>query len=245
MKKIIFFAALVLFALLEGCSEKAPVTPDGGSRMTIKAYWNDSPDSIPHYVPMANAKVILSSEYGTQIKTTDANGILELTGLPSAIYDVSVRMQHPQDASISLVGTMLSIPTSPEKAAVDTIYAKAVSNSGIAINEIYTGSSSRYFYDQFVELYNSSDSVKYLDGMMVMRFTGNTTGKGTGADEGDDGDIDGASYIFKFPGNPGEKKLSFPAKEISRPGSKCNRPQKQRRHRPFKSRLGIFQPILH
>ncbi|MGE5430265.1 MAG: hypothetical protein ACM3QX_04275 [Syntrophomonadaceae bacterium] len=214
MKKIIFFAALVLFSFMEGCSEKAPVTPDGGSQMIIKAYWNDSQDSIPHYVPMANAKVILTSAYGTQVKSTDANGILELTGLPSAVYDVSVRMQHPLDASISLIGTRLSISTSTEKAAVDTIYAKAISNSGIAINEIYLGISNRYFYDQFIELYNSSDSVKYLDGMMVMRFSMNTSGKGSGADEGDDGDIDGVTYAFKFPGNPGEKNYPFPPKKF-------------------------------
>ncbi|HEX2865522.1 MAG TPA: DUF4876 domain-containing protein [Ignavibacteriales bacterium] len=216
MKKIIFLAALALFIFMEGCnSEKAPVTPDGGSQLTIKAYWNDSQDSIAHYVPMANAKVILSSEYGMQVKNTDANGVLELTGLPSAVYDVSVRMQHPLDASITLVGTRLSIAISPEKAAVDTIYAQPTSNSGIAINEIYqAGSSSnglKYFKDQFIELYNSSDSVKYLDGMMVMRFTGSTT---AGVDQDNDGDIDGLSYAYKFPGNPGERNYPFPPKKF-------------------------------
>lgn len=210
MKKIIFLAALAFIIFLDGCSEKAPVTPDGGSQMTIKAYWNNSTDSIPHYVPMANAKVILTSEYGTQVKNTDMNGVLELSGLPVATYNVSVRMQHPLDASVTLVGTMLKIATSAEKAVLDTIFAKPVSNSGIAINEIYVGSSQKYFFDQFIELYNSSDSTKYLDGVMVMRFTGNTTGKGTGADEGDDGDIDGATYVFKFPGNPGEMNYPFP-----------------------------------
>lgn len=210
MKKIISLAALLLLIFIEGCSEKAPVTPDGGSKMTIMAYWNSSTDSVPHYAPMANAKVILTSEYGTQIKNTDMNGVLELSGLPVANYNVSVRMQHPLDQSVTLVGTMLNISTSTEKTAVDTIIAKPISNSGIAINEIYIGSSQKYFFDQFIELYNSSDSTKYLDGVMVMRFSGNTAGKGSGADEGDDGDIDGATYVFKFPGNPGETNYPFP-----------------------------------
>lgn len=215
MKKIIFFAALTLMILLQGCGEKAPVSPDGASRMIIKAYWNDSMDSTAHLIPMANAKVILTSEYGMMVKSTDANGVMDLDGIPCAVYNVSVRMQHPSDASISIVGTKLSIATSVEKAAVDTIIAKPVSNSGIAINEIYQAGAlnSTYYNDQFIELYNSSDSVKYLDGMMVMRFSISNT-KGPGADEDDDQDIDGLSYAYKFPGNPGEKNYPFPPKKF-------------------------------
>lgn len=216
MKKFLLFSVLMLIVLFEGCGEKAPVAPDGESKMVLRALWNNSTDSIPHYVPMPNAKVVLSSEYGIMVKNTDENGVLELNGIPSAVYNVSVRMQHPMDASITIAGNKLSIETSANKVAVDTIIAKPVSNSGISINEIYAAGavSHLYFYDQFIELYNSSDSVKYLDGMMVMRFTGNTTGRGPGADEGSDGDIDGASYTFKFPGNPGEKNYPFPPKKF-------------------------------
>ena len=38
-----------------------------------------------------------------------------------------------------------------------------------------------------------------------MRVSGNSEGgRGPGADEGNDGDIDGVTYIFQFPGSPGE-----------------------------------------
>jgi hypothetical protein len=40
--------------------------------------------------------------------------------------------------------------------------------------------------------------------MIVSRVSGNSAGKGPGADEGDDGDADGVTYIFQFPGKPGE-----------------------------------------
>ncbi|MGE5441034.1 MAG: DUF4876 domain-containing protein [Bacteroidota bacterium] len=215
MKRILLPLAFLLIALMQGCAEKAPLMADGESKMILKAFYNSSTDSVPHYIPMANAKVILQCEYGVLVKSTDANGIMELNDLPCAVYNVSVRMQHPSDKSITLVGTKLSVATSMEKVAVDTIIAKSVSNSGIAINEVYAVGpvSNLYFYDQFIELYNSSDSVKYLDGMMVMRFASNSISeghKGPGADEGNDGDIDGPTFMFKFPGKYGEKNYPFP-----------------------------------
>ncbi|MGE5354107.1 MAG: DUF4876 domain-containing protein [Acidobacteriota bacterium] len=211
MKRLLLCISLMMLILAQGCSEKPPVVADGNSKMIIRAFWNSSTDSNPNYIPMANAKVILSSEYGLMVKTTDINGVVELDGLPCTAYNVSVRMRNPIDASIVYAGTRLSIETSTEKTEIDTIYAKPVVNSGIVINELYVGgpvNSDFYFYDQFIELYNSSDSVKYLDGMTIMRFTGNSISegyKGPGADEGNDGDIDGATYVFKFPGKYGEK----------------------------------------
>lgn len=214
-KRILLPAVLLIFVLMQGCAEKAPLMADGESKMILRAFYNTSADSIPHYMPMANAKVILQCEYGLMVKTTDANGVLELNDLPCAFYNVSVRMQHPADASITLVGTKLSIGTSMDKTAIDTIFARPVSNSGISINEVYAVGpvSNLYFFDQFIELYNSSDSVKYLDGMMVMRFASNSLSeghKGPGADEGDDGDIDGPTFLFKFPGKYGERNHPFP-----------------------------------
>lgn len=217
MKKILLFAVLAFIVMLQGCAEKAPLMADGDSKMIIRAFWNNSTDSVAHLIPMANAKVILNSEYGFMIRNTDANGILELDCIPCAVYNVSVRMQHPEDAGITLVGSKLSIGTSIDKVAIDTVIAKPVSNTGIAINEIYAAGpvSNLYWFDQYIELYNSSDSVKYLDGMMIMRISGNNDGhKGPGADEGDDGDIDGVTYAFKFPGKPGEKNYPFPPKKF-------------------------------
>ena len=114
-----------------------------------------------------------------------------------------------------MVGNLSDQVVTSGNVVVDTVKASQIANTGICINEIYVGgpvNSIFFFYDAFWELYNYSDEVKYLDGMMMMRVSGNsiTDGhKGPGADEGDDGDIDGATYIFKFPGNPGEKNYPF------------------------------------
>ncbi len=213
-------SALMVVCLLYsyGCKEPPPVTAEGNSRLELTAVWNASEsDSLPDYQALKNAKVILSSEYGIQVRQTDNEGKLIITGLPSSVYGISVRMQHPNDPNIQLVGNIKDVEVLSGKVSCDTIIAKPISSTGIAINEIYACGPENnifFFYDQFIELYNASDSVKYLDGMMVMRVSGNLDGKGSGADEGDDGDIDGVTYVFKFPGNPGEKNYPFPPKKF-------------------------------
>ena len=211
MKAFLYFY-IVLF-LLAGCREAPPVGVDGNAEVKIYSIWDSvlqDLSTVPS--PMKNAKAILSSEYGTLVRTTDENGILKLSGLPSSTYSISIRMPHPADPSILLVGNLRDVSIISGSEFSDTIVAKPISSSGIAINEVYACGPVNnifFFFDQFIELYNSSDSVKYLDGMQIMRVSGNSTGKGAGADEDDDGDIDGITYIFKFPGNPGEQNIPF------------------------------------
>ncbi len=212
MNRIKIFLALTIITAI-GCSEDPPVQVDGYAKIKIAALWDTSPvDSTQLYTPLSNAKVILVSEYGSRIEVTDNNGNLVLENLPSSTYGISVRGHHPDDENIIIVGNMPEVEVLSGETVEDTIYAKSVSSKGIAINEINAAgpvNNSFFFYDQFIELYNSSDTIKYLDGMMIMRFSGNSQGKGPGADEGDDGDIDGVVYVFKFPGSPGEKNYPF------------------------------------
>ncbi|NWF90525.1 MAG: DUF4876 domain-containing protein [Ignavibacteriaceae bacterium] len=213
MKKISSVFLFLLLGLIS-CQEEPPVVPDGNSKINLMALGDTTlVDSIPHFIPMQNAKVILSSEYGLMIKYTDQNGSLILEGLPAAAYSISVRMPHPLNENILLVGNIRDVQVSPAQVTADTIFAEQVANTGIAINEIYAGGPLNnifFFYDQFIELYNYSDEIKYVDGMIVTRVSGNNDGgQGPGADEGNDGDIDGVTYIFKFPGKPGETNYPF------------------------------------
>ncbi|MFA6980893.1 MAG: DUF4876 domain-containing protein [Ignavibacteriaceae bacterium] len=209
----LFLPIYVILILFTGCKENPPVGIDGGAELKLFSVWASvQQDQSTVTLPMKNAKVILNSEYGIFIKSSDENGILNLSGLPSSIYNISVRMQHPVDPNILLVGSLRDVQILSGHKFIDTILAKPISSFGIAINEVYACGPSNnifFFFDQFIELYNSSDSIKYLDGMQVMRVSGNSTGKGAGADEDDDGDIDGITYIFKFPGNPGEHNFPF------------------------------------
>ncbi|MBU0475539.1 MAG: DUF4876 domain-containing protein [Bacteroidetes bacterium] len=212
MKKILL--PLLFLTLLFSCQEKSPLQVDGEAELRIVAVWNNSAvDSIKNYISLANSEMILVSEYGIRTEYTDENGILHLKSIPSAVYQISARGKHPLDATILLVGNLNDLEVLSGMQIVDTIFTKPISSTGISINEIYAGgpvNSIFFFYDQFIELYNSSNEVKYLDGMQIFRVSGtdNFT-KDPGDDWDDDDDIDGISYAFKFPGRSGEKNYPF------------------------------------
>ncbi|MCK4715868.1 MAG: DUF4876 domain-containing protein, partial [Candidatus Marinimicrobia bacterium] len=78
-----------------------------------------------------------------------------------------------------------------ENIIIDTIYTIASgAQPGLKINEIYSAgppNRSYYFYDQFIELYNSSSDTIYLDGMVICRMWHM---------------LESVTYIFQFPGEP-------------------------------------------
>ncbi|MCX6149807.1 MAG: DUF4876 domain-containing protein [Ignavibacteriales bacterium] len=215
MKQFLFVIIIVLFVYLTGCSENPPSLQDGNSTIKLIALWNDPElDSTQNPIPLINAKVIVTSEYGIQIFYTDNSGSLNLSNLPASTYNISIRMPYSRDPNIILIGSIFSVSIKSGQTFTDTVVASPFSNDELVLNEVYyvgPVNSISYYSDQFIELYNSSSSIKYLDGIMVMRFSGNNElgNKGPGADEGNDADIDGVSYIYKFPGKPGENNYPF------------------------------------
>ncbi len=216
MNKIRFTAALILLTAF-ACKEEGPSNIDGQAEWKIQTIWDRSAynDEEP-FVPLGSSKVAFKSEYGEFSEYADINGLLEMKNLPSSVYTLTVIASHPEDETISIVGSKKEVTISSGRTYLDTIFTKAVSSSGIALNELYfAGPENRvfYFFDQFVELYNSSNETKYLDGLILMRVSGNRDDGelGPGADENSDGDIDGITYAYQFPGEPGGKEYPFPA----------------------------------
>ncbi|MGE5436551.1 MAG: DUF4876 domain-containing protein [Syntrophothermus sp.] len=212
MQKFLVLFFIISSVLFVGCLEEPPVFFDGQSKIEITAVW-ENPER-GDIEPLSFAKVIVSSEYGINVYSTDGAGLLVLNNLPAATYNISVRKQLPLDSTIIICGTINNIRLSFNSSFVDTIRTNATSFSGITINEIYSSGPVNnifFMFDQFIELYNSSDSTKYLDGMIITRMSkGNVLyGSGPGSDYGNDGDIDSVTYIFKFPGNPGEFNYPF------------------------------------
>jgi hypothetical protein len=221
--KLLKFISLFLLFYMYGCMQNPPVVQDGNGSLELKAVWDKSLDSIPDLVPLPHAKVILSCQYGMSIYYTDSVGTLKLNHLPSAKYNISVKAPHPDYPTLILVGANRDVNIGTGLPGTQTIIAKTVPNTGIAINEIYCSgpvNNMFYFYDLFIELYNSSDSIKYVDGMQFMRVSANTPlsnppgTKGPGADEYNDGRMWGVTYIYKFPGRPGEKNYPFYPKQF-------------------------------
>lgn len=209
--KIYLLSFISIFILFMGCAEKPPVTVDGEGKLLVVVLWDSTYSDNPSTsLPVQNAKVFVASRYGMKIVNTNLNGEVFIENLPTAVYGLSIKKPHPLDPNIVLIGVKQDLNVVSGRILIDTIYVSPVSSRGIVINEIYAAGPVNnifYFYDQFIELYNGSDSVQYLDGMIIMRVSGNNEGKGPGADEDDDGDIDGVVYAFKFPGNPGEKNI--------------------------------------
>lgn len=220
IKKIKTFLVLAILGLniFTGCDEQPPVAIDGNAHLIVIALWDTAGfGNTADFVPLQNAKAIISNEYGIAIHYIDELGRLDLKSVPSSVYGVSVRMPHPEDNNIIVTGSISNLEVISGRIVEDTIMAQPISSSGISINEIYTAgpvNSIFYLFDQYIELYNASDSIKYLDGMMVMRFSSNTDGQGPGADEYGDGSIQGNTYAFKFPGVPGEQNYPFYPKQF-------------------------------
>jgi len=206
MRKYLLIALLLI---IPACTEHPPVMTDGDAEVRIVALWEHIDDeNNTFHLPLSNAIVTLTSEYGIMMKSTNEYGELFLSNLPTSEYGISVRRPHPDDNSIIFVGSITSLTLISGRLTQDTILAKPISSFGLSINEIYVAgpvNSIFYFYDQYLELYNSTDSIKYLDGIMIMRVSGNNDGQGPGADENGDGSIQGVTYAFKFPGSPGEQ----------------------------------------
>jgi hypothetical protein len=210
-KSVVFFISLALFHSCEKI--EMPTKYDGSGYLKLICLW----DSLGQLTPIRNGKVIITSEYGMKIVYLNEDGCVEIPNLPESIYNASVHGIHPTDKNISLIGVKKDIEVKSMVKTIDTIIASPTSRFGIVINEIYSSGPVNdifYIFDQFIELYNPTDSIKYLDGIIVMRVSGNNEGLGPGADEGNDGDIDGITYIYKFPGNPGEKNYPIYPKQF-------------------------------
>ena len=192
VKKIIFILLVTL--ILIGCYRDQPSLHD--NEFSVKLYVKYKNHLIK------NAEVKLASmdyEQETIINTTDSTGSVIFKNLPFTDYNVSIKdlievpssnMRGPLDTIMIQGGKIIS--PADEEFLIDTIYTFTSGiEPGIKINEIYyCGPPNDFFYqyDQFIELYNSSDDTLYLDGMVICRV-------------GQQG-LESISSIFQFPGKP-------------------------------------------
>lgn len=204
---MIFYIGL----FLSGCTlEDKPTGWDGEGVLEVYLVWESfTPEGESEILPVIDADVRASSEYGTFHSTTNEFGMSEFKNLPTSSYIVSARSFHPLDSLIVLVGSLENMSVVSGMQTSDTLTVLPMPQSGIVINELYTSGPVNdmfYFFDQFVELYNTSTETKYLDGIWLMRVSG--TGDGAyypGEDKYGDGQMQGVVYAYAFPGRPGDQ----------------------------------------
>jgi hypothetical protein len=214
LKLFFLLGGLVLLFPLNRCARQAPTETDGS--LSLRLIVADQSGLIPvkeslGYAPVAGAKAELKSRNYYESPSTpktyhavsDSDGVVLFSGLPLGEYTLTVQKTVPivdpkgDEDSITVRGN--KIVSLFEPAVTDTVKAKLASKSALVINEIYYAgpkNNAYYFYDQFVELYNSADTTVYLDGLILCR------GRGYHNPKMDSLDYVQVIYVYQFPGVP-------------------------------------------
>ena len=191
VKKLIYLSFIAIF--LTGCFKDQPSLHDRELSIQLFVKYEDQ--------ALKNMPVTLrTNDYNLPAykDTTDSNGMVNFENLPFAEYSVDIQgeatiQSYLDSTALDTVLVTASKILSPGSNELfqDTVHAIVSGTSpGIKINELYTcGPPNKffYFYDQFFELYNSSEDTVYLDGMVFCRM-------GTW--------LENVTYIFQFPGEP-------------------------------------------
>lgn len=191
VKKIILFAITLIF--LAGCFKDAPSLQDGDFAVELYCKLDADPvRSLP--VKLTSLGYAVEARYDT----TDSLGRISFENLPVSDYQLSINdfgivpsfLNPGEFDTIRVAGSKVLSPENSDL-MIDSIATIASGSAGgIKINEIYSCGPPNnffYFYDQYFELYNSSEDTLYLDGMIFCRM-----GKY----------LENVTYIFQFPGEP-------------------------------------------
>ncbi|MEA1986226.1 MAG: DUF4876 domain-containing protein [Candidatus Marinimicrobia bacterium] len=198
LKLIYISIFLVLSITMIGClnQETTPTNYDGTMDIILQVHFDI--DSLNYKKYFSSIPVDISTyDYNnfSFIDSTDTNGIIEITNVPFAEYNVNINSEIFVDYG-SFIDTMPVVVSGifTPNSSIDSICRIEIisggSGKGLKINEIYTVGPPNnffYFYDQFFELYNSSNETKYLDGMVFCRMWTSITE---------------VTSIFQFPGEP-------------------------------------------
>ncbi|MDZ7332300.1 MAG: DUF4876 domain-containing protein [candidate division KSB1 bacterium] len=184
------------------CSLDKPTAVDGTLAIKLMAIDTSGVILPGKAIPVPNATIyILSSEYNLFIQDkTDNHGYFELSHLLGTYYQIAafkyiVRNLPHQTTTLLLTGTLRKdfSPKRPHR-DLDTLKMGVMPAAGLVINEIYyTGApqSNNYYHDQYIELYNASSQIQYLDGLFLCRISG----------EKNEGNQIVAIEYYRFPGS--------------------------------------------
>lgn len=209
--KIPVLSALMLFSLLSFfCMKNKPTSPDGtvsAKFAVVDTSGTLAGKSFSDLIGVPGARVrITSIDYAEPMQfETDENGYFEVINIRSARYRISADKFIPADTmwnlnqqalDVQLSGSIeIDLSSNENDHSRFVIEMNATFLSSIVINEIYysgPANSGLYYSDQFVELFNASDSVEYLDGLILCRASTRLDYMGQFAE---------VFYTYQFPGN--------------------------------------------
>jgi|WetSurMetagenome_2_1015567.scaffolds.fasta_scaffold202111_2 hypothetical protein len=177
MNRAITILALAALALAAGCGREKPGDPDGKGTIVVSAFdtsgfFEGSVGGQPF--PMDSAEVSIQGQTNifTKIDTTDASGEVSFDELATGSYSIFVRRQVMVGPNKKVFTGFGSVTIGGDESVHKDVLAKVVSVSNLMISEIFFAgscSSSFYFYDQYVELYNAAADTLFLDNIIVTR----------------------------------------------------------------------------
>jgi hypothetical protein len=226
MRKLSVFIALLF--LINGCDTIFNVEdkPEAVERRTkFRIYFQDETGSMQKLygnpaVPGVNV-LIKSNTTGTEYRLiSDSEGIVSLDNVLSDKYIISAVRLITEDEMEVISGQKLDfyklvnsqsgiIDLRADQSDVITIVMdRMLLESPLVISEIYAcgpPGSGLYFHDKYVEFYNQSDSVVYLDGLMIALVYHSSY---LGQNYVDDPEFIHSKSIWIFPGSGSEYPIN-------------------------------------
>jgi hypothetical protein len=196
-------AFLIMLAFtLASCGGDKPSDPDGSNNITLYAV--DTSGVQGGWVPIDGATIRVSSvsyQFAEEY-LTGPEGCVVLDGLAAGTYMIQAELINQEENYTILGQKEISVLYDPEIS--DSVLMDYQQSSPLTMNEVYycgCNASRFYYYDQFIELYNSASDTLWLDGYIFCRTSQsddviNSIGLETV-------DFALAYYVFTFPGETG------------------------------------------
>lgn len=204
MRKIFLFAPALVLAVLAGCGEDMPGIPEGDGSLGVVVVDTSglipgSSPGVPISLDSCDVRLMSRSHEYTATACTGPDGAARFNDLVSGKYEIFARREILIGNNKKLFTGGFACDLAGYQTIDSTVTVNLIATSTLTINEIfYTGSdaSTFYFYDQFVELYNSSNDTLYLDGVILTRQAQ------TYYPDQDEVPYVRAIYAYQFPGTP-------------------------------------------
>lgn len=234
------FASILCAVAFSACDNSTGIQPVD---LTLTVTFNENYGNIPATGTDVTMTNVTSQE--TYSGEAGADGTVAFLDLPAGPYDIQAVLTLSKNDVFQLTGIIpdgdevvfnasISNVTISETTVLDPITLSAGRIGDLVFKQIYYAGSDRVvgalFRDQFLELYNNSDTRLYLDGLYIMGVYGNAsttrteyvtaTGQfdwnqsiGMPTDIDANNDYLHAKWIYQFPGS-GEQYPVEPGESV-------------------------------
>jgi len=211
--KTILLLIMVTSSLLWACKKRDTGVQTATVQVSVKYPNNYSEQNV------ANAEVKLTSKsIGSVISSfTSSSGIAVFQDIIPGTYDITVtKVLTSTDAqTLTGISQTLTLNASKTDVSIDPTAGSSIelklsgsAAGNLLIKEVYypaskTASGGTYFSDQFVEIYNNSTDVIFLDGLCIADIFGNSGLINTTSQPSPfktDADHSYASNVWRIPG---------------------------------------------